>query len=162
MSCRAKIPSTLYALNSSKTCLTEQCSLMLYNSLVLPILSYGILRWGSAGKTLLNRFWVIQKKAVRIITKSQCNAMKLDDLYNFNLGKYMYDQTNQLLPTLLPHNYGRITDLHNYHTRGNRLLYIDTKRTTLASTRFVQSGRRYWNSLPEHIKELHSKQVFSK
>ncbi len=96
MSCRAKMSSTLYALNSSKTCLTEQCSLMICNSLVPPILSYGILLWGSAGKILLNRPWVMPKKAARIITKSQYNAskdplfshlniMELNDLYNFHM-----------------------------------------------------------------------------
>ncbi len=55
--------------------------------------------------------------------KSQCNAstdplfsplniIKLNDLYNFDLGKYMYEQTNQLLPTPLLQKYGRIADLH--------------------------------------------------
>ena len=78
MSCRANF-IYLYALNSSKTCLTEQCSLMLYISLVLPILPYGILLWGSAGKRLSNRLWVMQRKAVRMITKSQYNAST--DLY---------------------------------------------------------------------------------
>ncbi len=79
------------------------------------------------------------------------------DLYNFNLRKHMCDQTNQLLPTPLLHNYRRIADLHNYNTR--RLLYIDTKRTTRASTIFVQSGPRFQNVLKSFIL---SKFFFSK
>ncbi len=46
----------------------------------------------------------------------------------------MYEQANQLLPTPLLHNYGRVAELPKDNTRGNGQLHIDTKRTTLAST----------------------------
>ncbi len=127
------------------------------------------------GKTLLNKLLVMQNKAARIITKSQYNAskdplfsrltiMKFNDLCKFNLGKYICNtkQTNCHHATHFLQNYGRVADLHNYNTCGNRQLYIDTKRTTLASTNFAQSGPRYWESLLAHIKQLPSKQAFSK
>ena len=45
---KSKIASSLYAINAPKTCVIKRCLLMIYNSLILSYLSYGILLWGSA------------------------------------------------------------------------------------------------------------------
>ena len=41
--------------------------IMLYSTLIIPYLNYGILAWGNACTTLLNRLFLLQKKILRII-----------------------------------------------------------------------------------------------
>ena len=40
----------------------------LYNSLIQPHLDYGILSWGTAADTNINKVFALQKKSIRIIS----------------------------------------------------------------------------------------------
>ena len=73
----------------------------LYESLVLPYLTYGIELWYSASNYLTDRVQVLQKKAVRAIKDLPFNAhthnyfrdmrlLKLCDMYTLNLMADMY------------------------------------------------------------------------
>jgi ribonuclease P/MRP protein subunit RPP40 len=125
---KAKLSSSLYALSSSKNDLTPNLLLMLYNALVYPYLSYGVLLWSSTYKTHLNKIVIIQKKAVRIIANApyyshtnnifhQYNILKFTDICNLYLGKYMYQQLNSLLPEPLSDTYSSCSDIHAHNTR---------------------------------------------
>ena len=46
----------------------------IYNTLILPHLSYATIIWGNCPKTLINRLVVLQKKAIRAITNSSYRA----------------------------------------------------------------------------------------
>ena len=46
---------------------TDKVLLLIYNSLMLPHLLYGIPIWGNADKTIVNSLFVLQKRAVRIM-----------------------------------------------------------------------------------------------
>ena len=81
----------------------------LYNSLVLPRLTYGILAWGMASE----RLFKFQKKAVRAITNSKYNAhtdpifkalnlLKLFDLYKVSVQKLILLSTLSQSAPLLP------------------------------------------------------------
>ncbi len=98
MSCKSKLASSLYALNSVRSHFSRQCLFMLYNSLVLPHLSYGILLWGSASQSLVNKISIMPKTAIRSVTRSNYNAhtdplfaelksLKLCDIYDYTLGE---------------------------------------------------------------------------
>ena len=60
--CKLKLSSSIFAINAAKRYLTTQHLLMLYNSLVYPYLSYGVLLWGATFQTHLNKMVVMQKK----------------------------------------------------------------------------------------------------
>ena len=114
--CKAKLSSSLYAINAAKKYLNSSQLLMLYNALIYPYLTYGVLLWGSTHKTLTNKINVIQKKAVRIIAHAPYNAhtedifqrfkiLRFGEIYQFYLGKYMFQQLNNLLPEPLLNKY---------------------------------------------------------
>ena len=42
----------------------------LYNTLILPHISYCTIVWGHCSQTLINKLFVLQKRAIRIITNS--------------------------------------------------------------------------------------------
>ena len=95
-----KVAKGLFALNRSKFTLPKTHRKLLYNSLILPHLTYGITLWGNAPKTHLHKLIIQQKKALRIINQAAYNChtnplfkadniLKLPDLYNLNTIKYM-------------------------------------------------------------------------
>ena len=53
-----------------KDYLLEDSFLMIYNTLILPYISYCKIVWGNCHKTKLNHIFLLQKKAVRICTNS--------------------------------------------------------------------------------------------
>ena len=84
---------------------------ILYNSLVLQYLNYSLLNWGSSSVNF-DKILLLQKRAVRIIsnadyhahTANLCKTLKLlriQDLYNTKLGKFMYNYMNNALTVLI-------------------------------------------------------------
>ena len=65
-----KISRTIYTLTRLKKFLPLSILKMLYNSLILPHLSYGILTWGSKPGRLIK----LQKWAIRTINNSKYNS----------------------------------------------------------------------------------------
>ena len=94
-------------LSRLKYFLPQKILKMIYNSLFLAHLNYGITAWGfNSCKRLVN----LQKKAIRIISRSkylshtsplfrQLNLLKLDDLFKLACCKFLYKNKNNTLPT---------------------------------------------------------------
>ena len=81
--------------------LTEKTPLSLYYTLVYPYISNCSTVWTSTYPTNLNRIYLLQKRAVRAITKSdylahsaplfsQLNVLDIYQVNSFHVGKFMY------------------------------------------------------------------------
>ncbi len=170
--CVGKLSSALYALNAAKSYLDERCMLLIYYSLMYSHLSRGILLWGKSPKVFFNKLTVLQKKAIRVITKSKYNEhtdplfarlklLKLQDIYQYYLGRHMYMQVNKLLPLPLQHSYALNQDIHSYNTCKKSLIHKSQSRTALAGNSFLHCGPDCWNTLPMTIKESVTLKSFS-
>ena len=84
---------------------------MLYDSLILPHLSYGILTWG-AKISRDDTLHLIQKRCIRIISNSSyiahtepiCRNLRvinLPDMYSVAMWKFYYKLMNNILPSYL-------------------------------------------------------------
>ena len=100
-----KITRSLGVMNRIKRYLPSDILRMIYNAMVLPHLQYSILCWGRN----LTRIRKLQKKAVRIISKSKYNAhteplykhlnlLKIDDIFLYFMLKFYYKHQNGTLP----------------------------------------------------------------
>ena len=170
---KAKMSSALYALNSAKHYLTPNHLIQLYNALIYPYLSYGILLWGSTFKTYIYKLVVLQKKALRIIGLVPFNShthdlfrrfkiLKVNDIYNLLLGKYMFMQMNNILPEPLLQKPSLCGDVHSHHTRQRNKIFKQNKRTALVANCFLHKGPDYWNKLPDNITFVNSIKLFNK
>ena len=65
-----KLAKSLGILNRLKYKIPKRCMLTLYCSLIYPHVTYCNIVWGGASKTLINELVVLQKRAIRIIIKS--------------------------------------------------------------------------------------------
>ena len=81
----------------------------LYYALIYPFLTYGILIWGNTYDTTLKPIFILQKKAVRIITFSKLDSyssplfkslglIKFFDIALFQIAFFMYRFHNNVLP----------------------------------------------------------------
>ena len=109
---------------------------LLYNSLVLPYLQYGILTWGFK----IGRIEKLQKRAVRIITCSKYNAhteplfktlnlLKVSDMFTLNLLKMYYKYKNQSLPFYVMNMFTDAIEPHDYNLRNKYVLQSSVART---------------------------------
>ena len=170
--CRKKILSGLYALNMCKNVLSTANLRMLYFSLIHPHLQYGNIVWGSAYKYHLNSLKILQKRAIRIISRSTYNApttelfkklniMKLDDIHHNQLGKLMYGVTKSTLPGPLRSKFTINTDIHDHNTRQQNDLHIPLYKSHIVFLSFLHKGPELWCSLPQSIKSAPSYASFA-
>ena len=114
----------------------------LYNSLILPHLTYAILAWGNNSKSTY--LFKIQKKVIRNVTNSKYNAhteplfktlnlLNLDDIYNMFALKFYYNYCHKLLPHyFLSFHLTQRKDLYSYNIRTKHELNITKTNTKLA------------------------------
>ena len=112
-------------LNRLKYVLPLCIKTMLYNTLILPHITYGIMVWGYQR----NRLNKIQKKAIRIITSNkynshteplfkQLNMLKLEDLLKLQQLKFYFKFNEGSLPVYLQNwDITPNARVHNYNTR---------------------------------------------
>jgi len=132
-----KIRQTVGIMNKLKNFVPKEILKLIYNSLVLPRLSYGILAWGHKG----NKLTTLQKRSVRIISNVKYNAhaeplfkmlklLQITDLYKQQTLKFYYKFVNKKLPCyFMEMKLKPAAEVHNHYTRNrNKLFHIRTQK----------------------------------
>ena len=122
---RKKLGRICCIINRLKHFLPKDILLMIYNTLVLPHINYGVLLWGCRANELIN----MQKKLVRNITCSKYNAhsepilkqlklLKTTHIHVLNELKFCYKlEKRQLPPYFLDSIFRKNHNVHRYSTR---------------------------------------------
>ena len=121
--------------------------------------------WGSACDTLLSPLELLQKRCLRIITKStflahteplfkRCRILKLKDLFKYRLAVYAFGIKNDLAV-----HYARS---HSYHTRFTNDLLPEFQRLQVCKQSLNYKVPMLWNSIPAVIKNSRSMSIFKK
>ena len=131
----------------------------LYYSFIYPHFIYGIVFWGSVAKREFNSLFILQKRAVRMLTRSQRYAhtdplfikndfLKLNDILNFEMCKFIHRDlyTNNIFQ-LTPRSV-----IHPYDTRFSSDISLETVRTNLAANFVLHKGVKLFNNLPDDLK----------
>ena len=124
-----KIARTLGIMCRLKNFLPTHVLRILYNSLIFPHLQYSILAWGFR----MGRLDKLQKRAVRIITRSKYNShtdplfrkfnlLKAKDLFELNVLKLFYKYKKKSLPFYLSNMFSDFTSTHGYELRTTYIL----------------------------------------
>ena len=151
-------------MNRLKYYLPSSALITLYSSLVLPYLNYGILAWGNTYSTLLDKLFLLQKMALRIVFNLHIRAhtdklflehkiLKIKELYLFQLGQFMFNYNCNHLPKIFYSLFHRNSHVHNYPTRQSKEFHLPLVRTVHTQNTFVYTGPRFWNSLDNDLKE---------
>ena len=164
---KGRISRMIGILYKIRSLLTSNALKTIYYSLVYPYLQYGIVFWGGACNTHLNKLFVSQKKIVRIITNSPYRAhtnalflnqslLKLDDIKKLEMSKFIYSDLN----THNNLNLRTRNAIHSYNTRNNSALNLPQARTDLYTRSVFYEGLKIYNSLDPEIQESTSLPTF--
>lgn len=169
---KSKLSSSLYALNMLKHHLSKFHLKSLYYTLFHTHLIYGCYLWGSASKTDLNPISKLQNRALRIISKVNYNAptsklyqinkvLKLNDIYELHLSKFMFLNSNGMLPTSLSHHFCPNRDVHSYNTRQRHDFHLPFNKNKRTANSIQYKGPLLWLNTPPSIKSLSSVNTFT-
>ena len=168
----SKIAKTIGIINKIKYLLNSDTRRLLYNSLILPYLTYCNMLWINASKFRINRLIVLQKKIIRIIAGvpflahtetlfHKYGLLKLTEIGIFQKLVFMYRFHNNLLPNSFNNYFQHVHSIHNYGTRGAvNDFFISFARTNLRKQCFKIAGPKLWNLLNPHIRQLQSLSSF--
>ncbi len=169
---KSKLTSSLFAIRKAKHVLSQKHIKTLYYSMFHPYLEYGNIIWGSAAQSLLKPIEILQKKAVRIINNSNYNThtgpifkshniLSLHDLHSLQVNKFMYQYHHNSLPTPLMDLFTPNRIIHHHNTRHRDSPHIVYRRTAKASQSIVHKGPKFWQSVPQNVKDAKTLYSFS-
>ena len=166
-----KISRNLGCLNRLKRFLPSTTLKLLYNSLILPHLQYGILSWGFEH----SRVFKLQKRAMRIISLSKYNAhtepifkrfnlLRLEDIFKLSLLKFQFKFKHELLPDYFSDMFTTETLNHSYNTRHRNDPRYPVPRTIMAEKTVRFHLPNFIETMPTQIIakiETHSEKGFA-
>ena len=139
----------------------------LYYALIYPFFIYGLIVWGNTYEATWKTLYILQKKAVRIITFSQFDEhssplfkqlqfVRFPDLITFTTSTFMYKYNNKLLPCAFDSFFLTVDKVHGYNTRASakKTLYLPKARTNYGKWNIRFQGTKIWNSIDDSIKKL--------
>ena len=165
MTSLAKASGVLYRLNKYVSRPTLH---MVYNALVKSKLQYGIILWGCANKTTIDRLNKLHNKALRTVTRlpyktainklglySNARALKTFDLHKYAQAQYifkLYSKTSSNDNFI--DNIALVNTILNYNTRQakNKNYFVSNMPTLQKSNSLLVDGVKVWNQLPSKIK----------
>ena len=169
-----KIKRNIGALSKLRHFTNSEILNNIYYSLVYPFFTYGVIAWGNTYSTTIKPLFILQKKAIRIITHSKyddhtdplfnkLSILKLEDLIYYYNAMFMHDYHNSKLPKLFDSFFIQISQIHKYNTRlaSKSSISLPYARTNYGKFNIRFNGAKVWNSIDEELKNL-SKTLFKK
>ena len=168
---KRKTFGTLLFINRIKDNLDRDTRIIVVQSLVLSIINYCSVIWGSANATQISRVQKMQNFAAKV---AQGKSRKFDhvtpvlkELNWLNISKKitydtlltMFKFMHQIYPSYLQH-FPTVNEVVNSNTRQHDMLYVPKCRTNMGSNSLVIKGPKLWNSLPSQIKSINNIKTF--
>lgn len=148
-----KLNKALYCLRYLSHFLPKGTLKVVYYGYVYPHLTYGLMFWGTASKTSLQRVFVLQKRALRILCglgyRESCREhfrreglLTLPSLFIFTISVYVFSNASLFS-----------TNIHNYNTRNKNDLAIPFHKLALFEKSIKFLGPKIFNILPNLVKD---------
>ena len=169
-----KLSKTLGILFRTRHYLNKQSLILIFQTLFLSHLRYGILCWGRCSKTALKPLTVLMNRALRCIhfcgyrdsVKKfyfELNILHIDDLFKLELAKFMHQYSNGLLPINFNHYFTKANNTHNHKTRFSKNNFkIPKQNKNIGLKSLAYLGPKVWSKVPHNIKINPNNYYFSK
>ena len=139
--------TNIYPSNTLKT---------LYNSLFLPYINYCNIIWASTYDSHLEPLFLLQKKAIRIITFSppqthtkplfhKLNILPIHSIFKCQVACFVFSHMNNLLPASFSSSFHFNFEYHDHFTRSRLNLHKVFAKYHLS---ICSQAPSIWNSLP--------------
>lgn len=165
--------SRLKFLYRNSDCLDMQSRKTLCNSLIQCQFDYCCPAWfPSITKDLKDKLQVAQNKVVRFILKlpdrshigfhefSQIKLLNVQNRVQMLQLSHVFKIFHNSCPDYLANHFNTVSSVHQYSTRSSVYNFHVPKVNGFSSKTFYFTGISFWNSLPNYIKEINSKNHF--
>ena len=123
-----KISKGIGILCKARKYLPKSSLITLYYSFIYPYINYCLEVWGKCTNNILSKIFILQKRAMRIISNSPWRApsqpifdelkiLPLHKIYVYKIGLLMYKYDKNLLPAIFDNIFHKTSQIHSYTTR---------------------------------------------
>ena len=158
---KGKVSRTVGVLFRLKKFLPEDTLKVLYQSLIVPHIDYGLEIWHGCSQTNLNSVFVLQKKSIRAINSLGFNAhtseyfksmklLKLEDIFKLKI----------LIPMFTDRNFETNQEIHSHNTRNRMAAAVPYFNRAKSQSTWLYQKIQLWNSLPSEITSANSVTIF--
>ena len=167
-----KIACYIGILLSIKNCVPIETLILLYNSLILSNIQYGIVIWGLTFDSHLYPILTLQKKALRITTSShplahskplalKLRTLLLTKLYCYHVGIFMYNVYYKMLNLSITSLFSHTSNVHSHNTRSTiNCFFVPRVEFSFLQRQLPYAGCIFWNNFPFNIRSQLCKQTF--
>ena len=167
---KTKLAKSLGIMYRIRYYLNKKTLNLILHSLIITHLKYGILCYGRANKILLKPLSILFNNALRCINLKKRidkvsiktlftnqGVLTIDQMLKLEIGKFCFKYTNHLLPQSFSTIFTKITQIHSYTTRNcNQRLFLNQQHKKSGFTTLSYLGTKFWNKIPNKIKETKS------
>ena len=168
-----KTTCVIGVISKIKFILPSSVLINLYNTLILPHSTYCNIIWGNCSNYLLQRLFLLQKRAIRIITKSpylahtsvlfrQLKILNIYDLHLYLVAIFMFLYMKNIRPESFNEFFVPQSNINRYITRNADRLYLPNYRYTFSRTTLKYRGPFIWNMLQSEFKKCQSLSSFKR
>jgi hypothetical protein len=160
-----KIASGCWAIANLRKYVDLKTLRTVYFALVYSHLHYGISCWGTAPKYLLNKLYIKQKWAIKIMTNSDIRAPSTPLFFQLHLLKL--EDVSKLKIAIEIRRLMEINQLHKFNFQYGQSIHTHTTRsstkgnfvipkvnTDIGKSTLKFKGAIIWNNLPEEIRNI--------
>ena len=162
-----KISRTIGLISKLRHFVPKHTLINIYRSLIAPYLSYGLIVWGQACKSYLDKLLKLQKRVLRFIYFSDHNQhaiplfsdagiLPLQFSYYELAANLMFDIRRRNAPRNIRDLFEDISNIHSYNTRSSASnnFYIQSSRLSIQLNSFSRIGTTIWNEMPLTLRNL--------
>lgn len=146
-----RLRKTIYIFKKLKQYMSKSLLRTFYFALVQSILSYGIIAWGGAANSTLQKIETLQNTIVKIIFSKNklyptnilyldCKIKSVKQLFLMSISKYLFKNNNLLQFTT-----------HNYDTRRKEKALINKTNKRIGQRSFISFVPKLFNNIQQHI-----------
>ena len=168
-----KISKSIGVFNILKHILPLKILTNLYNCMILSHFMYSNIVWGGCSFYLSQQLFLLQKRAIRAITKSNYLAhtqqlfkkLKILNIFDINklqLAAFMFSYSKQLLPNNFHDYFEYNCNINKYKTRNSNKMYVPFYIFNFSRTTVSFKGPQLSNELPNVLKEISTVFTFRK
>jgi exonuclease III len=165
-----KVSKSLGVLNRIKHIVPLSILPMIYSTLILPYYQYCNIIWASTCPSYLQKLFLLQKRAMRIISAASYRAhtselfrkhkqLKVFDLNKMQTAIFMFKYRNNLLSQRFSDYFKTNAEVHHYATRSKSLFHVIRHNSKTRSFCIKIQGPLLWNSLEEALHQCRT--IFS-
>ena len=164
---RGKISRSIGVLYRARPLLSQQSLIKLYYAFIYPYLNYCVDVWGHCSQGVFRSLFVMQKKAIRIISNSKrldhtepifksLKILPLLSIYILSILTFMFKHYHQLLPRVCYELFTANSSIHQIATRQQHLLHPPRLSSSFDKKSIRYRGAFYWNQISNIVVDINN------